>query len=183
MSESIATLSAALIGAIAALLVGGVAFMTALKQVTKTAYTQRQQAFWQMRRDSYAGFLLAYSDFLTAVGACHRCISSDVSIGDSDMRNLLEATGKIEHMAAVLELEAPSEAGILEQVATLRGCVFLMHRYIREWREGENRVLTDRAEDLALFEQRYVRLGGEMMGHVRELRRLFRLDLHKDAES
>jgi hypothetical protein len=181
MSEAMAALWAALIGALAALLVGGFAFVAALKQVTKTAYTQRQQAFWQLRRDSYANFLLSYSAFTAAADDCFKSLAHNAEVTDAAMRKMDDAASELANMAAILDLEAPDDGELLGCVADVKSGVFEMHRFVRNWRD---RVSGLRSRDPVnvQYHYEYQAIGARVAAKVNWLRGIFRADLHDEME-
>ncbi|MFJ2196911.1 hypothetical protein [Streptomyces violaceusniger] len=108
MQESTAALWAAVIGAGAAILVGGLAFWAAMRQVRRTAVTQREQSFWQSRRDTYAKMMLALQN---ADRANNECLAAfhEGDFADSHQNKAVEAAHKIDEVRFVLILEAPQD--------------------------------------------------------------------------
>lgn len=108
MEETTAALWAASIGASAAILVGTLAFWAVMRQVRRTALTQREQAFWQSRRDTYVKMMLSLQKFERASTEClPACQSGNFS--EDHVENVTAAAWAFEEARFVLLLEAPHD--------------------------------------------------------------------------
>ncbi|MFF7234411.1 hypothetical protein [Streptomyces sioyaensis] len=175
MSDAMAALWAALIGAFAALLVGGVAFVAALKQVTKTAYSQRQQAFWQLRRDTYANYLLALRGFSRAARTC----STHLMRGDADaqiLESVKDAAEKFHDVAAVLDIESPGYATYIHPVSERCEEFAREVEYIVEsWWEG----VAASESGVPSMDDEFLEFHRILELNIDDIREAFRIDLHR----
>ncbi|MEU4092006.1 hypothetical protein [Streptomyces sp. NPDC026673] len=126
MSEEKAVVLAALIGAAAAILVGGLAFAAAVRQVTKSAEIQRDQAFWQAQRDSY-------TQFITAAHECVRMLRHFESISEVEWEEIAKWHEKLSLSYSALLL-AVLDPEIRQNAHTVKNIFDRMKRLLDERR-------------------------------------------------
>ncbi|MFH8530468.1 hypothetical protein ACH4GE_18860 [Streptomyces tendae] len=107
MNESTTALLAAGIGAGSALLVGGLAFWAAMRQVRISAKLQREHSFWASRRNTYATHMNKVQEcerlFYRALGSVE---TGRLSIAEVD--SILQSVAAFENVHYVMALEIPS---------------------------------------------------------------------------
>ncbi|MFC8199936.1 hypothetical protein ACFUTV_31770 [Streptomyces sp. NPDC057298] len=174
MSDATAAILAAFIGASSALAVGAAAFAAALKQVSKAALTQRDQAFWEHRRNTYANYLGALSSFFHLINS-----DSEAPPSDSLLQEAGHALAQVKHMWDVISLEAREERGEVYDAANLLEDVCSdCFENLEEWsraarvygvREFSN-YISRRDEDAEI-----------LASSIANIRSVFRAELHRSV--
>ncbi|MER7205124.1 MULTISPECIES: hypothetical protein [unclassified Streptomyces] len=137
MSDATAALVAALIGASAAVLAGGLAIHAALKQVSKSAVTQREQAFWELRRDAYAKALVSYRGFERVAWEFNEAAKTEEV---SSLKGLLDkmdnAAYSFEESKAVLDISVPEDSDVARAVRNVNDYITDAMMVVELWYEG-----------------------------------------------
>ncbi|MGI5252782.1 hypothetical protein [Actinacidiphila glaucinigra] len=175
MSESTAAIFAAFIGAGAALLAGGFAFLAALKQVTKTATTQRDQAFWDSRRDTYAKALVTAANFQRVSDECAHALVSTSGLQDELARRLDDAAHDFETARAVLCLQAPDGHGVANAISVTHSYLWEACKIIELWAAGE-------VNQYQSWESRLEDTLSTLNEVVSSLAEALRADLHREVD-
>ncbi|GGU06412.1 hypothetical protein [Streptomyces coeruleorubidus] len=118
MDESTSALAAAVIGAGAAVLVGGLAFWAAMRQVRISANMQREHSFWASRRDTYA----RYTNAIQAYERLAYQALSEMRRGQVTQETksaVMSAGFRFEEVHFVLALDMPVDVGIQEPYGKL----------------------------------------------------------------
>lgn len=137
VSDTTAALVAALIGAGAAVLAGGLALYAALKQVSKSAVTQREQAFWELRRDAYARALVACQGFdRTAWEFSEASKTQAVGSLESLVQKLDDAAYRFEESKAVLDISVPWDGDVARAVRNVDDYIADLMMVVQCWYEG-----------------------------------------------
>ncbi|MEU0522801.1 hypothetical protein [Streptomyces niveus] len=110
MSETTAALLAAIIGAGAAIYAGMLAHRATSGQADKTANAQRDQALWELRRDTYTRYIFAAKE-------CAR-IHSENYAGER-FQEISAAIEELQRIYVQMELEAPDGGDILLMARSL----------------------------------------------------------------
>ncbi|NIY69777.1 hypothetical protein SMALB_7901 [Streptomyces malaysiensis] len=147
------------------------AFVAAVKQVNKTALAQREQVFWELRRNTYAEYLGALSGFFSLVNK-----DSPVPHSDTSLEEIRRSFGRLTSLWDVLSLEAREE----------RGAVFEAARIVEEQCSCcldnlENWARVTRMYGVREFSQyihRRDRDVGDIASSIADIRGIFRDELH-----
>jgi hypothetical protein len=142
--------------------------------VSKAALTQRDQAFWEHRRNTYADYLGALSSFF-------RLINSDSQVPPSDA--LLEEAGRalsqVKHMWDVISLEAREERGdVFTAAASLEENCSDCFENLEEWSRAA-RVYG--VSEFSQYISRRDRDADDLAGSIANIRSVFRDELHRSV--
>ncbi|GAB3181601.1 hypothetical protein [Streptomyces incanus] len=181
MSQESAAIWAAVITSIAALLAGGFAFAAALRQVTKTALTQREQAWWQLRRNTFADFLNKLRDLRNAYAPHAEALISGTFDG-SKAAAWASALDAYHKTYSVLDLEAPESLLDADAVRDTWRTVQMVETVVQIWEEA---VLNGQTLPTPLGtnpQEEFERLLSYMTRDADQTRRAFRAELHKELD-
>ncbi|MEU0215599.1 hypothetical protein ABZ281_10950 [Streptomyces sp. NPDC006265] len=172
MSDATAAILAALVGAIVALTVGALAFAAAMKQVNKTALAQREQAFWDHRRNTYANYLDALSTFWELVNNDSQRPPSDDELSDTRA-----ALSKIRRAWDLLVLEEREERGAIWRAAgDLEDLCAFCFENLEEWARAAH---VHGLHDLSRYVTRRDEYTEHIASSVAEIRDVLRKELHR----
>ncbi|UFR07118.1 hypothetical protein KBP30_40950 [Streptomyces sp. Go40/10] len=178
MSESTAALWAAAIGAAAATLVGGMAFWAAMRQVRLTALVQREQAFWQFRRDTYAKFMGLLAQF-DRIAQKHLAAHHRGNFTEEQESEMSEALLALHQGQCALMLECPGDPYITGTVGGISGVVQSIVTGFTDWRYDVHRISPRRSRDdwVGFISEK----GRYLQQLADELFQALRNDLHREV--
>ncbi|MFE8925767.1 hypothetical protein [Streptomyces rochei] len=179
MTPESAAIWAAVITSIAALLAGGFAFAAALRQVTKTALTQREQAWWQLRRNTFADFLNKLRDLRNAYAPHAEALISG-AFDASKAAAWASALDAYHKTYSVLDLEAPETLLHADAVRDTWNTVQMVETVTQFWEEA---VLNGRPLPAPISSNPQEMFDDSLSSMTRDAdrtRRAFRSELHKE---
>ncbi|MGW2497303.1 hypothetical protein ACWCV2_22740 [Streptomyces pseudogriseolus] len=180
MDRATAALWAAFITASAAILVGGLAFYSAVRVARRTAMVQREQAFWNSRRDTYVSVMHAFGKIDRARVECLLAYRKGEFSDSSLIEKLTDASYEFEAARLAMLLEAPHDPVIAAALKTAnRKQQAVLHLYMA-WNSAGSEG-DDKARDVTYWDLEEQAVQRKLAAARNSLFIAMRNDLHREV--
>ncbi|MFE6683938.1 hypothetical protein [Streptomyces sp. NPDC057729] len=169
---------AACITATAAFTAGMLAFLAAVRNIRRAAVVQREQAFWQSRRDTYVGIMQSFSKFDRASLDCLTAYQEGDFSG-AHLEKLTDACFVFEEARFAMLLEAPHDPIIASALKVANRKLQALLHLCMNWKHAADEG-DEKAQDLEYWNDEAERHRGKFGQARNSLFVAMRNDLHRE---